>query len=367
MGSLKIGFFTDSYFPEIDGVTYTLKLWKERLEERGHEVFIVYPDSERYDPEKGEIPVRSVPNPFYSGYNIAVPLGFDYDRVPEGLDIVHCHGPAFIGRLGRRYAAKKGLPNIYTHHTPIEEYVEQSVRSKKLADLIARAYLPIENRFLSEFDVVTASTGRMNRDVDAKELTVGVDMDFFEPQEYSFVEGMDIERPVAGYSGRISTEKNVDQLCEFAEEFEGSVVIVGEGPKRSQIEETAGENVEVMDFLDREKLPEFYSGIDVFVTASTGDTLGLSTLEANACGTPVVAADVEPFDQTIKAENGERFEFGDTGEMVRMVERALANDYRTRKGAEKHCIRETIDTLEEMYLDTLEGMHQEVRKWEATA
>lgn len=347
MDSLKIGFFTDSYFPEIDGVTYTLKLWKERLEERGHEVFIIYPGSKRYDPEDGEIPVRSVPNPFYSGYNIGIPLG--YDKVPDSLDIVHCHGPGLVGRLGRRYAAKKYLPKIYTHHTPVEEYLEQAVRSRKLANLIARLYVPIENRFLSKFDIVTCSTGRMNRDVDAKELTVGVNMDFFEPQKDSFVEEMDIERPVVGYSGRISGEKNVDQLCGFAEEFEGSVVIVGEGPKRSQIERTAGENVEVMDFLDREKLPEFYSGIDVFVTASTGDTLGLSTLEANACGTPVVAADVEPFNQTIENGNGERFDLGDTGDMVRMVKKALGNNHHTRRAAEKYCVQETIDALEDIY------------------
>lgn len=347
MDSLKIGFFTDSYFPEIDGVTYSLKLWKERLEERGHEVFIIYPNSKRYDPNCREIPVRSVPNPFYRGYNIGVPLG--YGKVPEGVDIVHCHGPGLVGRLGRRYAAKEDLPKIYTHHTPIEEYLQQAVRSKRLANLIARVYVPIENRFLSKFDVVTCSTGKINRNVEAKELTVGVDMDFFEPQEESFVEEMDLESPVAGYSGRVSDEKNVNQLCEFAEEFKGSVVIVGEGPDRPRIERAAGENVEVMDFLDREKLPEFYSGIDVFVTASTGDTLGLSTLEANACGTPVVAADVEPFTQTIENGNGERFEFGDTGDMARMVEKALANNHHTRKAAEEHCVQETINTLEEIY------------------
>jgi len=347
MDGLKIGFFTDSYFPEIDGVTYTLKLWKERLEQRGHEVFIVYPGSKRYNPKQGEIPVRSFPNPVYSGYNVAVPLG--YGKVPEGLDIVHCHGPALVGRLGRRYAAKKDLPKVYTHHTPVEEYLEQAVPSKRLANLIAKLYLSIENRFLSKFDVVTASTGRMNRDVEAKKLTVGINMEFFEPQEDSFLEDMDIESPVVGYSGRISNEKNVDQICRLAEEFEGSVVIVGEGPDRPRIEKEAGDNVTVMDFLDREKLPEFYTGIDVFVTASTGDTLGLSTLEANACGTPVAAADVEPFNQTIEPENGERFELGDTEDMVRTVEKTLKNNYQTRKAAEKHCVKETIDMLEEIY------------------
>ena len=347
MDGLKIGFFTDSYFPEIDGVTYTLKLWKERLEERGHEVFIIYPGSKRYDPKQGEIPVRSFPNPVYSGYNVAVPLG--YGKVPEGLDIVHCHGPALVGRLGRRYAAKKDLPKVYTHHTPVEEYLEQAVPSKRLANFIAKLYLSIENRFLSKFDVVTASTGRMNRNVEAKKLTVGINMEFFEPQEDSFLEDMDVESPVVGYSGRISNEKNVDQICRLAEKFEGSVVIVGEGPDRPRIEREAGDNVRVMDFLDREKLPEFYTGIDVFVTASTGDTLGLSTLEANACGTPVAAADVEPFNQTIESENGERFELGDTEDMVRTVEKALENNYQTREAAEKHCVQETIDMLEEIY------------------
>ena len=349
MDKLSIGFFTDAYFPEIDGVTYTLKLWKERLEEKGHEVFIIYPGSEGYEPEEGEIPVRSLPNPLYRGYKIGIPFG-GYDKLPE-LDVVHCHGPALVGRYGRRYAAKKDIPKIYTHHTPIEEYVEQVVRSEKVANLIGRIYVPIENRFLSKFDVVTSSTGRMDRDADARKLTVGVNIDFFEPRENSFVDEMDVERPIVGYSGRVSGEKNIDHLCRFAEGFDGTVMIVGEGPVRPRIEKMAGDNVRVMDFLDREKLPEFYSGIDVFATASTGDTLGLSTLEANACGTPVVAADVEPFNRTIKEENGERFEFGDTEDMTRAVEAVLSNSYRTRKAAKKHCIHETIETLEEIYAE----------------
>jgi glycosyltransferase involved in cell wall biosynthesis len=356
MDELTVGFFTDSYFPEIDGVTYTLRLWKERLEERGHEVYIIYPGSKRYDPEENEIPVRSLPNPLYRGYKIGMPLG--YGKLPE-LDVVHCHGPAFVGRYGRRYAAKEGIPKVYTHHTPIEEYVEQAIRSKRVADIIGRIYVPIENRFLSKFDVVTASTGRMDRDVEAKKLTVGIDTEFFRPKDTSFVDDMGLDRPVVGYSGRVSREKNIDHLCRFAEGFEGTVVIVGEGPDRPRIQAMAGENVEVMDFLERERLPEFYSGIDVFATASTGDTLGLSTLEANACGTPVVAADVEPFNRTIKSENGERFEFGDTGDMLRAVKKALSKDYRTRTAAEEHRIEDTIEMLESIYRKETVGQVEE--------
>ncbi|MFB6204016.1 MAG: glycosyltransferase [Candidatus Nanohaloarchaea archaeon] len=343
---MKIGFFTDSYFPEIDGVTYTLESWKERLEDRGHEVYIVYPESSRHEPGEREIPVPAVPNPFYNGYNVSPPMGFD--RFPE-LDVVHCHSPFGIGRAGKLYADRHGIPAVYTHHTPVEDYLEQNTHSKIMADIIARSYLPLENRFLRGFDRVTASTESIDREVEPVKLPVGVDTEFFSPTE-SFLDGLGLERPLVGYSGRLSIEKNVDQVLEMAREVEGTVIIVGEGPKKEELESMAPENVVFMDFLPREDLPGFYSGLDVFVTASTGDTLGLSTLEANACGTPVVAADTHPFDQTIKRENGLRFTPGEPEEMRKKVEECLENDFSTREAVERYSLKKTVEQLEELYL-----------------
>ncbi|MFB6208396.1 MAG: glycosyltransferase [Candidatus Nanohaloarchaea archaeon] len=342
---MKIGFFTDSYFPEIDGVTYTLKSWKERLESRGHQVYIVYPESSDYEPEQNEIPVPAVSNPFYNGYNISPPMGFD--RFPE-LDVVHCHSPFGLGRAGKFYADRHGIPAVYTHHTPVEDYFEQNTHSKVLADAIAHAYLPLENHFLKGFEAVTASTETIDREVKPVKLPVGVDTEFFSPTE-SFLDELEPERPLVGYSGRVSMEKNVDQVVEMAGEFEGTVIIVGEGPKREELEASAPGNVVFMEFLPREELPGFYSGLDVFVTASTGDTLGLSTLEANACGTPVVAADAHPFDETIKQGNGVRFTPGNPGEMREKVRECLENQFSPREAVEKYSLNSTIDQLEELY------------------
>lgn len=347
MDGLRIAFFTDSYFPEIDGVTYTMKTWKQRLEERGHEVFIIYPGNSEYDPDENEIPLWSVPNPFYSGYKCAVPFG--YRKIPEELDIAHCHGPGPVGRLGKRYANKKDIPKIYTHHTPLEEYFEQHLFSFHLANFLTKFYLPIENRFLSGFDKVTANTQKIDRKVESEKLTVGVDMEFFHSEKNSFIDDMDLERPIAGYAGRISMEKNISEICEFAGDFEGSVIIVGEGPKREEVEEKAGENVKVMDFLEREKLPEFYSGLDIFLTASTGDTLGLSTLEANACGTPVLAADTFPFEITIGERNGDRYEPGNVQEMREKAESVLEDSYNTREAVKEYSVEKSIERLIEIY------------------
>jgi glycosyltransferase involved in cell wall biosynthesis len=339
---MKIGFFTDSYFPEIDGVTYTIKLWREELERKGHEVYVVYPDGD-YEPGDREIPVRSVSNPFYPGYRI--PLTRRPSTLPD-LDVVHCHGPAPIGLLGRYYARKHDLPSIYTHHTPLEEYFHQNVKFESVANALSRLYVPFENAFLEGFDIVTASTERIERTVEHVQLPVGIDMDFFRPTDEDWYP----DRPVIGYSGRLSMEKNVSEILRVAERLpEYDFVIVGEGPYRDCLEREAPDNVELREFLPREELPIFYSSIDVFLTASTADTLGLSTLEANACGTPVAATDVLPFEQTIGEDNGERFAYGDLEAMVDAIETCLETDRDTRAAVERYSVEYTMDHLEQLY------------------
>lgn len=343
---MRIGYFTDAYFPEIDGVTYTLKLWRDRLEAAGHDVWIVYPDGS-YTPRERELPVPSMPNPFYPGYRIGLPRRVS--SLPE-FDLVHCHGPGPVGLLGSYCAQKRDLPAVYTHHTPIEEYFHQSVKSRRIAQLLHRLYVPIENSFLERFDVVTASTGQINRSVEAIRLPVGVDMEFFLPTGGYSIPG----QTLIGYSGRISMEKNVREVSRLARRLSAcDFVVVGEGPMRGQIAKDAPENVSFRDFMPRGKLPGFYTSLDVFVTASTADTLGLSTLEANACGTPVAAVDAPPFDRTIGSENGIRYEYGDVDGMANAVDRCLEAGWRTRPAVEPFSIDRTMDRLETIYQELI--------------
>lgn len=342
---MKIGFFTDSYFPGIDGVTYTIDAWRERLEERGHEVHVIYPANPDYKPDEYEHPVNSIPNLFYGPYRL--PLYRRLSTLPD-LDVVHCHGPASTGWMGRRYARKKDVPAIYTHHTPVEDYLIRGLKSEFIAEQAGKLWVLYENRFLEGFDTITASTSRIRRDVEPEKLPVGIEMEFFSPKSENMFP--DKERPVIGYSGRMSKKKNIDEILKLAREMkEAQFVLVGEGPARAGWEKKAPENVEFIDFLDREELPVFYSSIDVFVTASTCDTLGLSTLEANACGTPVAATDLQPFNRTIKKENGERFTYQDIEDMERAVRNCLEEERSTREAVEKFSIEKTIDRLEELY------------------
>ncbi len=349
---LDIGFFTDSYFPEVDGVTYTLETWKERLEERGHEVHVVFPESPDYSPGDDEKAVRSFPNPFYEGYRIPKPVlpGID-------LDIVHCHSPGPIGISGLVHSKRKDISSVYTHHTPIEEYFEQSIRLKSVAALTKKLYVPLENLFISRFDARTASTEPHRREGCFRKVPVGVDTDFFRPQsvELSDLFGREFERPGAGYSGRLSMEKNPEVLIRFAQKFEGTLVMVGEGPMREDLESDAPENVFFSDFLDREDLPAFYSALDLFVTASTGDTLGLSTLEAKACKTPVVAPDVNPFHRTLKP-GSVLFRKGSPESTLEAVNQTLKREASDpRDEVLEYSVEKSVDSLERIYREVFEA------------
>ncbi|MFB6175105.1 MAG: glycosyltransferase [Candidatus Nanohalobium sp.] len=344
---LKIGFFADSYFPRKDGQVYTVKTWKQKLEARGHEVYVIYPGSD-HEPGEYEIALRSVKNPWYKHY-IGLPLGTG--SLPD-LDVVHCHSPGPIGLLGRYYARKKDIASVYTFHTPLEEYIPQVVRPDFISTAVNRAYRWIDNKFLNSFDAVTSNTAEIPRDIEFTELPVGIDMDYFHETGESFVDEMDVERPVLGYSGRLSEEKKIDQLIEFFEGLEGTLIIVGEGRDEERLKQKASENVVFRDFLPREKLPEFYSGIDVFATCSESDTLSLTTLEASACGTPVLAPDVHPFDGTING-NGECFRPGDREDFEAKLEKVLEKDYSTRKEVERFSMEKSIDKLIELYREVM--------------
>lgn len=146
------------------------------------------------------------------------------------------------------------------------------------------------------------------------------------------------DAPVVGYSGRISLKKNIDETLRLAEWL-----------IRSELEADAPANVRFHDFLPREDLPDFYAALDAFITASACDTLGLTTLEANACDTPVVAAHVAPFDEMIRLENGARFELNGLDDMERALRDCLDGDRDTWVAVGRFSVRRTIDELESIY------------------
>ncbi|RZN62926.1 glycosyltransferase [Methanonatronarchaeum sp. AMET6-2] len=291
---MNIALFTDSYFPQINGVTYSISLLKRKLVEMGHNVKVVFPESNNYSSGQNEIGIKSFPLPFYDGYRLGFPESIS--RKLGDVDVIHTHTQFSLGGFGAYIARKKDAVHVNTVHTCPEHYVNYITNLNPIKNFLKYIYNCWETRFLNSAKTVTVPTPEIkkvieNKGVDnVKVVPNGVDLDFFGPKEKNFT---DFDGPIIGYSGRHSKEKNIEDIIRVAERLENyKVIIVGEGPYREHYEELAKDldNVIFYDFMEREKLPYFYSTLDAFVFPSIAETHGLVALEANACGTPVIGA-----------------------------------------------------------------------------
>lgn len=130
---MRVGLFTDTYRPTINGITFVVDTLKQRLEEQGHEVFIFCP-ARSLDPSKHATPdedgrvirFSSFSSGFFDSFDISLFLPPKQLRqIKEmDLDVVHIFTPSQIGLLGIRAAVKYDIPLIVQHSTDLYEFVE---------------------------------------------------------------------------------------------------------------------------------------------------------------------------------------------------------------------------------------------------
>ncbi|MEF8785014.1 MAG: glycosyltransferase [Haloarculaceae archaeon] len=363
----RVAAFTDTYLPTVNGVTYTVKTWRDRWERRGGRMDIVYPNSE-YDAGTGEHPVGSLPFPFYDGFRVGLP------QVPDAIqrvDVVHSHTPFGIGIGGCRLARELDAPLVTSYHTPSAEYAEYLSVNGTIEKVIRRSATAYERVFLNRSAVVVVPSPKTARHVretvgvsaDIEVVPNGVDTDFFTPEAGDFRERFDLpDGPLVGYTGRHGYEKRLHNVVAAVDGLDRDVTLVfgGDGPAREDLEAAAAEagvNARFLGFLDREDLSAFYASLDVFAFPSPVETQGLVALEANACGTPVAGVDAGALADTITdGENGYKAPADDVAAFRDTIERTLDERDRLRS----HCLDRRERTSAEHAVDRLQSVYDSV-------
>jgi 1,2-diacylglycerol 3-alpha-glucosyltransferase len=371
----SVAAFTDTYLPTVNGVTYTVKTWRERWQARGGRMDVVYPSAPDWSPETGEHPVYSLPFPFYSGFRFGMP------RVPgrvDDVDIVHTHTPFSLGIAGLRHAKKLGVPFVATYHTPTSEYASYLSTNGSIEAGVESLSEHYERWFFSRADAVIVPSETTKRYLEedigvarrgpATRVTVipnGVDVERFRPVDTAaFREEHDLpDGTLVGYTGRHGHEKCLPEILTACERLERDVTVVfgGDGPAREQLEGEAADldvDVRFLGFLDRADLPAFYASLDAFLFPSPVETQGLVALEAFACGTPVVAVDHGALSDTVTdGETGYHFDPGDTAGFVDAIERTLDERVQLRE----HCLAARDGISVEHAVDELCSLYDRVR------
>ncbi len=358
---MKLGIFTDTYFPQVNGVTYTISAWKGKLE-KYHNVYIYYPESS-YIPGENEFPFRSFQFRFYEGYQVAFPRGIS--KKAGDLDIVHIHGLFTMAMAGVYISRKYKIPKILTYHTPADDYIDYVTKKVTLKKTLMKLYNFWEKKLLNSCDIVTVpSKSIRDRLLDKgveKEIMImsnGVDIDFFKYQDpRSFKRKYGVGKgKVIGFCGRFGYEKHLEDLIEVSDRFDGQILIAGKGPAARYYKKMAKgrENVKFLGFLSREELLGFYSSLDLFIFPSLAETQGLVALEAMSCGVPVVGANALALKDTIKdGRVGFLYQQGDLEDLLDKINKAYdRRDEFSRNCLEyvkEHSLDNTVDRLLEIY------------------
>lgn len=361
----RVAAFTDTYLPTVNGVTYTVRTWRDQWAQRSGQMDIVFPAAAGYEPRDGEHAVESIAVPFYDGYRLGRP------RIPQTLsaaDIVHAHTPFTIGLAALRFARQADLPLVASYHTPNAAYAPYVAPEEHLRNLVGRGVTAYERWFYDRADLVltpSATTRDRVREqvgisTPVRVVPNGVDTAQFRPVDATrFCDryGLESDRPLIGYTGRHGYEKQLVELVEAVAQLQTdqvSLVFGGDGPARPELERQAtelGVDAHFLGFLDRSELPALYSALDVFAFPSPVETCGQVALEAIACGTPVVAADDGALTETVTAgKTGLHYQPGDVEAFARTLERALAE----QTTLEQHCLEQRTAISVDQAIDRLQ-------------
>lgn len=303
---MRIGLFTDTYRPSINGIVFVVETLKKRLEEEGHEVYVfcpaksIRPSSMELDfPDDEDHIVRfpSIRGAFFDDYDTSI---FFPPRVVQqirelNLDVIHVFTPSQVGLVGVQAAWKNDTPFIMQHSTDLYEFVEhypvvlpgvlaligivlpftvklkgQDIREiLKLyrprrgvtewnQDIIERAITIMYSKAdaviaLSRKSVKQLSSWQHHDDYcyDITLMPNGVDKipgpTASQLKQFRLEHGIDSDDEVFGFVGRLAAEKNLDILIKTAEKVcaerpKAKLVFVGDFEYRETLEEKAAKS-----------------------------------------------------------------------------------------------------------------------------
>jgi 1,2-diacylglycerol 3-alpha-glucosyltransferase len=311
---VRVLFISDVYFPRVNGVSTSIRTFRQDLANCGVETVLVAPryESDGPDEEPGLLRVMSgkVPRDPEDRRMRWSALVRTLDTLKhDEFNVVHIHTPFIAHYAGTRFARRVNIPCVATYHTFFEEYVHHyvPVMPRSIGRFLARTFTRSQ---CDDVQALIAPSDPM-RDIlleygvstPIHVLPTGLPADRFgagDGNRFRVNAGLPLDRPLMTYIGRVAHEKNIDFLVQVFTKVRQVVpgvmlVIAGEGPARGSLRQLVTslkleDDVYFAGYLDRNgALLDCYAAANVFVFASRTETQGLVLLEAMAQGAPVVS------------------------------------------------------------------------------
>lgn len=355
---MNILLISDVYFPRVNGVSTSIRTFTNQLQKMGHSVHLIAPDYGVTTEDEAwitRVPARAIyfdPEDKLMKYGEVLKLNAKLKVMR--FDMLHIHTPFVAHYAGLKLAKTLKIPVVETYHTFFEDYLHHYLpwipqfAARGLARLISK-------KQCNQVDAIVAPSQPMldvlrgyGVNSLAEVIATGLQAHSFSPADgnaFRVKHGIELDRPMMLYVGRVAHEKNIGFLLIVAKLLSDVMpdvllVIAGEGPalpslRNSVKEHSIENNVQFIGYLDRNtQLNSCYKAADVFVFSSKSETQGLVILEAMAQGTPVVAIAELGTASILIEGKGALISIENESEFVQKVHSVLINPQRRQQLSE---------------------------------
>ena len=301
---LRIALFSGNYNYVRDGANQALNRLAEYLLRQGAALRVYAPttDTPAFEPTGDLVSVPSVAIPGRAEYR--VPLGLSKanraDLAEFAPNVIHTSSPDPTGHAAVRWARANVIPVLASVHTRFETYPRYYGLgfTEPWLEAIMRRYYNRCNALVapSQSMIETLLEQGMHKDISL--WTRGVDRTIFASEKRDLAwrreHGIDDGDVAVVFLGRLVMEKGLDIFSETIVQLRKmqvphKVLVIGDGPARGWFEKALPGGTFV-GFQTGADLGRALASGDIFFNPSITETFGNVTLEAMACGLPVVAA-----------------------------------------------------------------------------
>ncbi|SHI20168.1 Glycosyltransferase involved in cell wall bisynthesis [Sporobacter termitidis DSM 10068] len=342
---MKIAYFTDTFSPQINGVTNTLNQLSRYLSQRDIDHIFFAPDYDAADEPQDTAVLRfkGIRPVIYPECRLVFP---PYGKILEALhdfrpDLIHVVTELGIGYSGLKAARELGIPLVMSYHTNYDKYLD--FYNLGYLSRPIWAYVRWFHNFAALNLCPSVSTaaeldrrGFKNLDI----WTRGIDMQRFSPEHRSPAVRHEIGgagKTVFLYVGRIAREKGLDVLAESigivnaSHRDDGIFVFTGDGPYLDALKAMEIPNAVFTGPQTGRKLAQIYASGDVFVFPSGSETFGNVLLEAMASGLPGICVDAGGVtDFTEHGKNAYVCKYNDPGALAEAMTAMLDQNLRNK-------------------------------------
>jgi phosphatidylinositol alpha 1,6-mannosyltransferase len=295
---MKVAIVTESFLPQINGVTNSVLRILESLGAGGHEALVIAPESEGTPKEYAGHKVKTIPAlPIQSVIPIGLPIGLPNRRLEHLIDgfspdVIHLASPMLLGMHGAKVAKKLNIPTLSVYQTDMAGFASHygfDIAHSSLRKLVGKIHSQTDRTLAP-----SRSACFELKSLDVPEVYLwqrGVNNELFHPnkrseslRKYWDPTG---KRTIIGFVGRLAKEKRISDLKYLDQNPANLLIITGDGPASEKLKKDLP-NAIFMGHKNGEDLAEIFASLDLFIHPGPNETFCQAVQEALSSGTPCI-------------------------------------------------------------------------------